>query len=146
MKKQQRLISGDLQSYEFAGDRKLLEKDRFLFVYRFDSPSRGLREISWDAVEFDGEAVLFLSTPGAVHTIKSEVQAEAGERGRYLFNIFRFRENAIHGFASRCVELMECGLPWFDKTARPEESEISAPRHQRVPNQNSLSVGSQPHS
>ena len=98
------------------------------------------------SVEFYREAILFLPVPRAARTIESEVQAEAGERGLNLLDILFFRENAIHGLALWCVGLMEHGLPWFDKAARPKKSEISAPRHQRVPIHNLPSAGSQPHS
>jgi hypothetical protein len=117
-----------------------------LIIHGLDDPGGIFGAVSWDVVEFDGKAILFPPVPRAARTIEGEVQAEAGECGLYLLDILFFRENAIHGLALWCIGLMEHGLPWFDKAARPKKSEISESRHQRVPIHNLPSAGSQPHS
>jgi hypothetical protein len=77
----------------------------------------------------------------ALSVEEGNVQAKAGERGLQLIDILLFCENAKHGLAFWCVGLMDYGLPWFDKAARPKKSEISAPRHQRVPIHDLPSIG-----
>src|ERR1017187_2291685 len=89
--------SHHVRSDELADSRKLLKEDRILIIYGLDDPGSIFGALSWDAVEFNREAVLFLPMPGAPRTMESEVQAKAGERGLYLFDILLLGENAIHG-------------------------------------------------
>ena len=68
-------------------------------IHGFHDPGGIFGAVSRDIVEFDGETVLFLPLPRAARTIERKVQAKAGERGLYLFDILLFGENAIHGLA-----------------------------------------------